>query len=336
MKKKSFIDGLLFLINSLLAAALLIAYALPYISPKTLPILAILSLAVPFLITINIVFILFWWLNFKKYFLLPAIVLALGFGYLSSFYKFSEKEIFLKDDVNIMSYNVRMFNYYKWNDDSDLAQKTFDFITEQNPDVLAFQEFYESDKISFKFPYQYIKTKSKTNKFGLAIYSKYKIINSGSLNFKNSANNAIFIDILKEKDTIRVYNIHLESLKINPNKEHFGEQNSEKLIGRLKKTFQKQAAQTIQFLAHEQQWKGKVIICGDFNNTAFSWVYNKISSNKKDAFVEAGSGFGKTFNYTFPVRIDFILTDPSIEINNFKTFDVKFSDHFPIQARINW
>ena len=336
MKKKSFLDRILFFINSLLAAALLISYLLPFISPETIPALTILSLAVPFLITVNIVFSIYWLLKLRRYFLLSAIILALGFATISSFYKFSEKKKFLNDDVSIMSYNVRMFNHYKWNEDSDLAQKTFDFITDKDPDILAFQEFYESDKISFKFPYRYIKTKSKTNKFGLAIYSKYQIVNSGSLDFTNSANNAIYIDIVKNKDTIRIYNIHLESLKINTNKEHFGEENSEKLFGRLKSTFKKQAKQTMQFLAHEQQWKGKIIICGDLNNTAFSWVYNKISDNKKDAFAEAGSGFGKTFNYAFPVRIDFILTDTSIKINNFKTFDVNYSDHFPIQARVNW
>jgi len=65
-------------------------------------------------------------------------------------------------------------------------------------------------------------------------------------------------------------------------------------------------------------------------------VYNKISANKKDAFVEAGKGFGKTFDYPFPIRIDFILTSQEIEVNQFKTFSEKFSDHFPILARINW
>jgi vancomycin resistance protein VanJ len=77
-------------------------------------------------------------------------------------------------------------------------------------------------------------------------------------------------------------------------------------------------------------------VCGDFNNTAYSWVYNKISHSKKDAFVEAGKGFGKTFNYSYPLRIDFILTSDNIEINHFKTFNEKFSDHFPILARVNW
>ncbi len=334
MKKNTILNSFLFLINSILATFLLLSYALPFVSPKIIPVFAILSLLVPFLIFVNIIFAIYWLIKLKKHFLLSASILVTGIMISSPLYKFSDKQIFLNNDVKIMSYNVKMFNYYKWSNDLDLAQKTFDFITEKNPDILSIQEFYESDKISFKFPYKYIKTKTKNNKFGLAIYSKFPILNYGSLDFKQSSNNAIFIDILKGKDTVRIYNIHLESLKINPHKENFGEQSSEKLLGRLKNTFKKQVTQTEQFMAHEKQWKGKKIVCGDFNNTAFSWVYKNIKKNKKDAFVEAGKGFGKTFDYFLSARIDFILTDNSIEINNFKTFDVECSDHFPILARI--
>ncbi|TYP98276.1 endonuclease/exonuclease/phosphatase family metal-dependent hydrolase [Tenacibaculum adriaticum] len=242
----------------------------------------------------------------------------------------------LNDDIKVMSYNVRMFNFYKWIKDDAIDQKIVSFINEKSPDILAIQEYHHSDKRKLDFRYSYFVPKSKHKNFGLAIFSKFPIINKGSLNFKESANNAIFIDILRGKDTIRVYNLHLQSLKINPAKENFGEENSEKLIKRLENGFQKQATQTEQFLAHEKQWKGKEVVCGDFNNTAYSWVYKKISTHKKDAFSEAGSGLGKSFNYFFPMRIDFILTDTSTEINRFQTFNKKYSDHYPIMTRINW
>ena len=160
------------------------------------------------------------------------------------------------------------------------------------------------------------------------------MINMGSLDIANSANNIIYADILKNKDTIRIYNLHLESLKINPNKQNFGEATSDKLIERMKSSFQKQATQVEQFLEHEKLWIGKTIVCGDFNNTAFSWVYRQISKKKQDAFKEAGKGLGKTFNYPYPLRIDFILPDHNFEVNNFKTFEVPYSDHYPILARL--
>ena len=63
---------------------------------------------------------------------------------------------------------------------------------------------------------------------------------------------------------------------------------------------------------------------------------DRLPQNKKDAFIEAGKGFGKTFDYWFPMRIDFILTDKNAVINQFNSFSEKYSDHFPILARINW
>ncbi|MCI2227990.1 endonuclease/exonuclease/phosphatase family protein [Polaribacter sp. MSW13] len=336
MKKLSFLEKILFFLNSIIATVLLLSYLLPFISPKTVPLFAILSLFVPFLIIMNIIFVVYWLIKLKKQFFLSIIILITGWVFSSPFYKLSSKNSSLNNDLKVMSYNVRTFNYFKWNKDKKLDQKEIDLINEENPDVLAIQEFYNSDKINFTYPYKYIKTKSKKNKFGMAIYSRFKIINKGSLDLKNSTNNIIFVDILKENDTIRIYNLHLESLKINTQKENFGEKDSGKLIARLGRSFKKQALQTEQFIAHEKQWKGKKIICGDFNNTAYSWVYHKISKNKKDAFIEAGKGFGKTYNYWFPMRIDFILTDETAIINKFSTFSEKYSDHFPIQSKINW
>ena len=78
-----------------------------------------------------------------------------------------------------------------------------------------------------------------------------------------------------------------------------------------------------------------MIVCGDFNNTAYSYVYKRIKGDLQDAFDEAGNGFGRTFNFKFfPVRIDFILVDKNFTINAFKTFDEQFSDHYPIMAKV--
>ena len=332
--KYTFWNKIVILVNSILAILLLLSYLLPYISPEAVPVFTIISLAVPVLFASNIFFIIYWIIKLKKYFTISLITIILGIGYISNIYKFSEKEIFLNDDLKIMSYNVRLFNHYNWTSDNTIVKKISSFISEKEPDVLSIQEYYEAEELQLKYPYQFIKTKSNFSKFGLAIFSKYRVVNKGSLDLKSSANNIIFVDILKGKDTIRVYNIHLESLKMNTSKENFGEQNSEKLIQRMKASFKKQAKQVELFLEHEKKWNGRKILCGDFNNSAFSWVYRELSKNKQDAFKIAGGGMGKTFNYLYPLRIDFILVDNTFEVNNFKTFEVPYSDHFPILARL--
>ncbi|WP_428742242.1 endonuclease/exonuclease/phosphatase family protein [Tenacibaculum sp.] len=337
MKRNSLVNKLLFFINSVVATALLLSYILPFVSPKKIPAFAVFSLFVPFLVLTNLFFLVYWLIKLHKNILLSLLVLSVGLFISTPLLKFSNKEVILNKDLKVMSFNVRMFNYYKWNEDTTIEQKIYEFINSQSPDVIALQEFYYSKSLDIKLPYKYIKTKSATNKFGLAIYSRYPIINSGSLDFKKSANNTIFTDIVKNNDTIRVYNVHLESLKINPNKENFGEKNSERLFKRLANGFEKQVDQTNLILEHENSWNGKKIVCGDFNNTAYSWAYKQLAKNKKDAFIECGIGLGKSFRYIYPMRIDFVLTDEKATINQFKTYNkINLSDHYPIMARLGW
>lgn len=336
MKKLSLIDKFLLMVNIVLTAILLTSFLSYYISPNSIPFISVLSLFQPVLFVLNLIFIIFWILKFNRLFLISAIGLLLGFQYISAFYGFSEKVVMLENDVKIMSYNVRMFNLYKWIVEDNVDQKIYDFINKKDPDILCIQENHTSKKVGFKFPYKYNKVSNIENHTGLAIYSKFKIINSGSLNFIKSTNNAIFIDIIKNNDTVRIYNVHLESLRINPKEEQFTQENSEKLKIRLEKAFKIQANQVALILEHQEKIKHKSIICGDFNNTAFSWVYKNLKEGKNDAFEEAGKGFGDTYDFVFPFRIDFILTDEKIEVNNFKTYEVKYSDHYPIMARVSF
>lgn len=336
MKNLSFINKIIYLLNSLLATILLLSYLLPFVSPKNIPVFAILSLFVPVLMVINALFAIYWVITLKKHFLLSAIILTIGWFFSTPLYKFTETKSALNDDIKVMTYNVRMFNHWKWIDDDSITKKISTHILEQSPDILLFQEYYSLEKLNLNYPYKYIKTRKKNAKIALAIYSKFPIINKGSFDLENTANNIIFADVIRKKDTIRIYNLHLQSLSIKPDKANFGHEDSEKLIARLKERFKKQAEQTEVFTIHEKQWKGKKIVAGDFNNTAYSWVYNQISKDKKDTFIEAGKGFGKTFNYWFPMRIDFIFTDKNAIVNKFTSFSEKNSDHFPIQSKINW
>ncbi|MBE0422686.1 MAG: endonuclease/exonuclease/phosphatase family protein [Lutibacter sp.] len=336
MKNLALIDKFIFILNSLFATLLLLSYLNYYISPVTISFFALISLIIPVLIVVNIIFAIYWLIRLKKQIFLSVFVLAIGYQYLTVFYNFSEKEAVATDDVKIMSYNVRMFNLYKWIDEKNVDEKIYDFINSKEPDILCIQEFHPSLKKGLDYPYEYIKISNENNHFGHAILSKFKIINSGSLNFSNSGNNAIFADIIKNRDTIRVYNIHLESLNLSPKEDYFTQENSEKFKRRVEKAFKIQTNQVSLIMAHQEKTTHKSIICGDFNNTAFSYVYHQLRKGKNDAFEVAGKGFGQSYDHKLPVRIDYILVDKRIEVNNFKTYDVKFSDHYPIMARLNF
>jgi endonuclease/exonuclease/phosphatase family metal-dependent hydrolase len=303
--------------------------------------MAVLSLAVPFLILTHILFILYWLLNgVKRQFFLSAfcIFLAIFFSYFP--YKFKGKSVVSGSSFSIMNFNVRLFNHYQWIEDKNITDKISIFITENNPDIIAFQEFYNTKEILLSYPYSYKELKGVNKNFGQAIYSKYKIVNKGSLDFKGTSNNAIFIDVLKGTDTIRIYNLHLESIGIeakNVDLEELNENKSKKLLRRIISAYTKQQAQVEQFNKHKNNCKYKIIICGDFNNTAYSWAYHKVKADLKDTFTEAGKGFGKTYSFNkYPLRIDFILVDKKFNVNQHENFDKQYSDHEPIIAKISF
>ncbi|MFT5848802.1 MAG: endonuclease/exonuclease/phosphatase family metal-dependent hydrolase [Psychroserpens sp.] len=337
MRKLKIFEKFVFVINSLLAFALLLSYVLPYVEPRKFAFLSVLSLAVPFLIIVNILFVVYWLLKVKKQLVLSLLILVLGYNYVFSLYKFTaSKNVDDSENISVMNYNVRLFNLFDWIDNPNLKEDMSTFLVNNNPDILCMQEYRPDEKINLKaYPYKYIKLSGKKIKNGQAIYTKFPIINSGSIEFPDTSNNAIFADIVKNQDTIRVYNLHLESSRIDPNAEEFSKENSQHLFKRVGSTFEKQQSQAEQFLAHRNKCTFKTIISGDFNNTAYSYIYNEIKGDMKDTFKQAGNGFGRTFDFKFfPVRIDFVLVDDAFEINAFKTFDVMYSDHYPVMAKV--
>ncbi|WP_223034046.1 endonuclease/exonuclease/phosphatase family protein [Hanstruepera marina] len=337
MKNLKLIDKIIYLINGLLAFMLLLSYCLPLVPPKTFPILSVLSLGVPFLIIINIIFFFYWLVKLKKQLSISFVVLLIGYFAFGSLYKFSNSEYAKSsNDLEVMNYNVRLFNLYDWIPEKDMVGEMTNLIKKQNPDVLSIQEFHPHNDLDLSFfKYKFEKLSGKKVKYGQAIFSQYPIINSGSIEFPNTSNNAIFIDIVKHEDTLRIYNIHLQSMRIDANVDKLKQEDSERLFKRVERTFEMQQSQAELFLEHKTKCPYQMIICGDFNNTSFSYVYNAIRGDLVDTFKESGNGFGRTYDFKFfPIRIDFILSDPSFEVKDFKTFDEHYSDHYPISATL--
>ncbi|HSP11842.1 MAG TPA: endonuclease/exonuclease/phosphatase family protein [Salegentibacter sp.] len=340
MKKLSFLDKIVFVFNSLAATALLLSYLLAFIPPKSFPLLSVLSLGVPVLIILNFIFLIFWLLKLKRQFLLSLIVLLLGFNYVTGLYQFSGEELPPNGkEISVMSYNVRMFNAYNWVDDDEIPDKITGFVNKKSPDILAMQEYYiGASGLRRVYPYHYIKLKNKNDEFGSAVFSKYPIIDQYSLDFPHQGNNnATYVDIVVEKDTLRIFNVHFQSLNIKPEINELQKEDSKKLLGRIGAGFALQQEQAEMMMKEVNKSPHKTLIIGDFNNTVFSYIYEEINPDKRfqDAFLEAGSGFGETFKLSyFPLRIDFLLIENSMKIQDYNRFKVEYSDHYPIMTRI--
>lgn len=331
-------NQVIYFINSIFAALLIISYLLPFIPADFIPILSILNFSIPVFILINLLFVVYWFVKLNKRILLSLVAIGIGFSHLTSLYVVNEKLDKLNADLHLLSYNVRHLNMHNWIDDAEITEKINQFLLAEDPDIIALQDFKEKDDFVLEnnFPYQYIQHRGRNKNNALAIYSKHPIVNTGNIDFKNTSNNSIYADVVVKNDTIRVYNVHLESLKITPDVSVLKDENQQKLIQRVSHSFAQQAKQTKLISQNLASCNYSKIVMGDFNNTAFSNVYREIKSfNLNDSFKERGNGFGKTFNFDFiPIRIDFILTDHDFKVLNFKNYNVEYSDHFPISTWI--
>lgn len=337
----------MFFLNIVLTVSTFLAYLLPFLAPKFFPLLSVLTLFMPLFFILNGLFFLYWGFQFKKRMILSGLVLLMGITFINKFYKFSAKEYPENEkDFTVMSYNVRLFNVFKWLDRDDVPDDILTFINEKNPDILCIQEFSNSANIDLKvYSHKYILMEGNQIKTAQAIFSKFPIIDQGNIVFPNSNNNVVFADIKKGKDIIRVYNMHLQSIKISPDVSELDEKNieainqgkSQKLFNRISKAFMQQQQQAEIIKEHKKNCPYPIIICGDMNNSAFSYVYRNIKGGLKDSFEEAGVGFGATYKFRYyPARIDYIFADDTMKVKKFESFsDFENSDHYPIMARLS-
>jgi endonuclease/exonuclease/phosphatase family metal-dependent hydrolase len=346
MKQLSWFNKGVFIINIVLAIITFSAYVLPFLAPKLFPILSVLTLILPLFLLLNGLFFCYWLLQLKKQLLLPALVLLMGITFINKFYKFSATDLPKEEqDFVVMSYNVRLFNLFKWLDDDYVPEEILKFVNEQNPDILCLQEYSTSTTIDLKvYPYKYVFMQGKKIKTGQAIFSKYPILDEGNLLLPNSNNSVVYADIKKGKDIIRVYNMHMQSIKISPdvneiseNIEGLNQDKSQILLKRISRAFRKQQQQAEIIMNHKKECEYPIIICGDMNNSAYSYVYRSVKGNLLDCFEEAGQGFGSTYSFKYyPARIDYIFADNKMKVKSFTNFpEFVNSDHFPIITRLS-
>ena len=77
------------------------------------------------------------------------------------------------------------------------------------------------------------------------------------------------------------------------------------------------------------------IVCGDFNDVPYSYVYKTMLGDLVDGFKECGEGIMYTYNGgRKKVRIDYIFHDPNLEGESYYTKEINYSDHFPVFMKI--
>lgn len=348
-------------------ATLVLSYFAPFVHPDTFELLPFFGLAYPIIIAVNLLFLLYWALLKSRWVFIVLFFIVIGgkLHFRTIGISIDPVTASQNDSVwKIMSYNVRLFDVYNESIEKRNENRNgiLAYVQEVNPDVVCFQEFFHQDKpTSFSTKDTLIellgtrnyheryshKIRNRQN-FGICMLSKYPIIAKGDVMFDNFAttdNYCIFADIVKHGDTIRVYNIHLQSIKLQQEDyEMFGATNNvpkEKkstirlLIDKLTIAYPARAQQALKVIEHMETSPYPVVVCGDFNDTPMSYVYNQFNQKLVDSFLETRFGLGITYAGRVPAgRIDYIFHDPRLQAQQFTIQKKALSDHYAVSCEI--
>jgi endonuclease/exonuclease/phosphatase family metal-dependent hydrolase len=104
---------------------------------------------------------------------------------------------------------------------------------------------------------------------------------------------------------------------------------------KVKKSILLRPKQVNQVFDHIEASPMDAFICGDFNDNPMSYTYYRLTRGRKDSFMEAGSGFGSTFSFLWPMlRIDYILFPDFCEAAAHEVIRLPYSDHYPVVAEV--
>jgi endonuclease/exonuclease/phosphatase family metal-dependent hydrolase len=344
--------NLLWYLNVFSAFLLILSYSAPYISPLKSGWLAILALGYPFLLLINVFWIVFWLFRKNRAVYVSLGSIILGAGYITTLIGFARTAEIPPDAIRLMSYNVRYFNtsiYAKEDKWLEQQKKIISYIREEKPDILAAQEFSGKGKASTNKASELLKAEGlkyehRGGKSSLAIYSRFPMENKGVLHFQGSFNGAIHADLLTPKGKVRVYSVHLQSTRLGRDADEVLKKDNLKSIGnketqekyyriedKLSTAFEMRARQAEILSEHIAESPYPVIVCGDFNDTALSYSYRLMSKGLQDSFIKKGWGLGTTYAGPLPaLRIDYILCSKEFKVHSHRKQKKAISDHYAV------
>ena len=181
------------------------------------------------------------------------------------------------------------------------------------------------------------------------LLSKYPIRLLSDTTFTETAFTTVFeADIEGRKVTI--INNHLQSIGFTKDdKELYVELTSatdsiegkiggaKKLSSKLLDAFEQRARQVEAVDSIARSIGGNIILCGDINDTPNSYSYHVLKKNRRDAYLDLGTGPGYTyFANRMWVRIDYLLYEGDMQARYVNVLEKRSSDHYPIYAEFEW
>jgi endonuclease/exonuclease/phosphatase family metal-dependent hydrolase len=359
-ERSALFDKIVLILNIIAALALLLSYLAPSTDPRDFSLIASLGFGYLVLLLINILFIIFWSIKYRFYFLISTLAILSGYTILIANFGFHFNTSITKNEIRtgtirVMAYNVNVFKGIEEHEEDPTQERVMQVLRENNVDIMCFEEFGATrsnnvstrDSIknilkSVQYFYKRMGFIANRDTFGNAIFSKFPIIDTGSIAAPTPlAMRAIFADIKYKSKILRIYCVHLAAVG--------GIKGSDKrkildgsgildkssfLNDKVNSAFLIRSYQVSRIKEHMSECPYPYIVAGDFNDTPISYAVNTLSYGLKNAFIEKGSGFETTYYSTFPLHIDYILCSPQFDVLSYKSIDKKISDHKPIVSEL--
>ena len=253
-----------------------------------------------------------------------------------------------KSGLKIATYNVARFNRETT---GFIAMDILAQMRKQSVDILCLQEYNDvsgnkkiSDSYKEYFPYMAM------GKSDMVVFSRFPIIATKNIEFEETNNSAMWADVNVNGQFFRFVNVHLETTGFNRTlhqaaKLHVQghEIESNRLLRAIYGNYTMgmmvragQAERIVNELRLDPEKDFSLVICGDFNDVPYSYVYNTMLGDLVDGFKECGSGWMYTFRGRKSVRIDYIFHDESVKGLTYYRSDLSYSDHYPVLMKVEY
>ena len=338
------------LIGNLIALTAAFGLLARYVSPRIFWPPAVVALALPGLLALTFLFLLFALSRRRRWpwAVLPAVVVACSVPILGQLFAWSgPAEPVTGATVTFVTGNQRLF---RTEDGEPIkASDATKFFHELTADVLLLQEIHPpSNKLNFVSSIEAgQKFQARHQERGTLVATYAPEIEPVSAYFTkpNEYNGFLVSDVKTELGTIRVINAHLESNNISGmtsgiGADHAVQERAEtfaRMLAGYGRATRRRAEQAEEIRRLVETSPHPVIVGGDFNDVPSSYIYHTLSSPRlRDAWVARGSGLGATFTGPLPgLRIDYFLVDTSLNVVSVERLDPHWSDHRPLSMVVS-
>ena len=339
------------------AGLLILSYASIVVNPAKVWFISLIGIFFIPLSILNLFLLLWAFKRRSKSFMIPLLALLPAFFFAGRYVRFDSEDDRIArmshtgNTLKMVSYNVGRFalDAGEFSSRSDCADSVFAFILEQDPDIICLQEFHMADADNIRsllkkrlgdYHAEYYMFPTSRGAFGNVTLSRLPVKDKGVLKFDGSTNLAIYTDYDYKGRKFRVYNCHFESYNISMSgllKEMISKDSKvfSETGNKMKLSITRRPKQVDRVFSDIEDCPVDAFVCGDFNDNPMSYTYYRMTRGRKDAFVEAGDGFGATYASLWPVlRIDYILFPEKFKAVSHEIPRVPYSDHYPVITAI--